>query len=298
MWQILWISVLMGSVMAYAQRGPNVPCPECKDYPSVSYPETGWWYNPAEPGTGFNIEVQNGYLLGAYYGFDDQGLTVWYLFQGELQPGEEGVFYRLDAELQHYVGGSCLSCPHMPVMPAESPGSISIEFRQRNHASFSLSGEHEQFIVPLVYGAAASVDFPEGEYSVPELTGFWTVVVENPDPDYGPQARWGRRVEVLRFGNKGVTLDGHGNVIRTRYTVFEYPSVPEVRGVATFDCRPTDDVTGAPPECVLTYTTTYPGSEGLVVAEFQVPLANIGDSRIEGATADGIRLIASRLDYD
>ena len=294
--QRLTLLAVLFPIIALPQRGPDVPCPECKGYPVPSYPETGWWYNPDEPGTGFNIEIQNGYLLGAYYGFDKQGQPAWYLFQGLLEPGRDDSFYSIDAELQSYVDGSCLTCDHVPVVASESPGTIQVDFFQRNHATFSVSGEIQQFVVPLVYGTAASVDYPQTEYAVPDLEGFWVVVVENPDPAYGP--RWGRKAEYVRFGNKGLRTDEDGNAELLAHVIFTYPAPPEILAVGTIECRRLNLVPDELPACTITYVTSYPGSGGLVPLEFRMPIANIGDSRVEAATPEGILFKAIRVDYD
>ena len=41
-------------------------------------PESGWWWNPAEGGRGFTIEVQNGIMFMAGYMYDDAGRATWY----------------------------------------------------------------------------------------------------------------------------------------------------------------------------------------------------------------------------
>jgi hypothetical protein len=46
---------------------------------------TGGWYNPAQSGHGFNIEVlPNGGLLAYWYVFDSAGTPAWIVAQGEI----------------------------------------------------------------------------------------------------------------------------------------------------------------------------------------------------------------------
>ena len=40
------------------------------------WPESGPWFDPSDPGSGFFWEVQNGTLVGAYFGFDKDGNDV------------------------------------------------------------------------------------------------------------------------------------------------------------------------------------------------------------------------------
>ncbi|MBI1890295.1 MAG: hypothetical protein HYS18_06610 [Burkholderiales bacterium] len=41
-------------------------------------PQAGWWWNPAEGGRGFSIEIQNGTMFLAGYMYDDFGNPIWY----------------------------------------------------------------------------------------------------------------------------------------------------------------------------------------------------------------------------
>lgn len=51
-------------------------------------PESGWWWNPAEPGRGFSIEIQNGYLFISGQMYDDTGKAVWYTSGPKKLTGE------------------------------------------------------------------------------------------------------------------------------------------------------------------------------------------------------------------
>jgi hypothetical protein len=42
-------------------------------------PQAGWWYNPAESGRGYSIEVNNGRIFLAAYMYRDDGTPVWYI---------------------------------------------------------------------------------------------------------------------------------------------------------------------------------------------------------------------------
>ncbi len=63
-------------------------------YEELLEPETGWWWNAAEPGSGYFIEIRNGVLLMSTHLYRDDGSSAWYvasgtyargLFQGTLQ---------------------------------------------------------------------------------------------------------------------------------------------------------------------------------------------------------------------
>ena len=52
--------------------------------PVGGQPESGWWWNENEPGRGFFLEFQGGWLDIAGYMYDDNGNPVWYLTVGQL----------------------------------------------------------------------------------------------------------------------------------------------------------------------------------------------------------------------
>jgi hypothetical protein len=51
--------------------------------PAATNPETGWWWNPAEGGRGFAIEVQGGTMYFAGYMYD-----TWAIRPGTLPPAQ------------------------------------------------------------------------------------------------------------------------------------------------------------------------------------------------------------------
>jgi alpha-tubulin suppressor-like RCC1 family protein len=51
---------------------------------SSTTPQAGWWWNPAEPGRGFSLEIQNNTMLIAGYMYDTNGNPIWYSSQGTM----------------------------------------------------------------------------------------------------------------------------------------------------------------------------------------------------------------------
>lgn len=50
----------------------------------AGYPETGWWFNPSEPGRGLFLEVQGTSMFAVIFAYATSGQATWYLAQGEM----------------------------------------------------------------------------------------------------------------------------------------------------------------------------------------------------------------------
>jgi hypothetical protein len=70
-------------------------------------PEDGWWWNPAQPGVGYNIETQNSTLFVALFIYDDNGSPAWYSGSGTINQNNS-----VAIDLQRSEGGPCLGCTY------------------------------------------------------------------------------------------------------------------------------------------------------------------------------------------
>lgn len=98
-------------------------------------PDNGWYWNPAESGRGFNIEIQDNILFVAAFVYDAQGKPIW-LVSGGPMTGDHtysGTLYQTPS------GGQCVGCPYSGA-PAEIPwGTIAIVFNGTN-ATITING--------------------------------------------------------------------------------------------------------------------------------------------------------------
>ncbi len=86
-------------------------------------PEPGWWWNPAEPGRGFAIEVRNGNLFFAAYLYDEAGRASWTLSTGPMSSGST-----YSGGLQSFGDGQALFGGYRPPTFLGSPGALSLQF--------------------------------------------------------------------------------------------------------------------------------------------------------------------------
>lgn len=90
----------------------------------VLTPEDGIWWNPAEPGRGFQLETQNGVTVLGTYAFDGSGNPQWYLSAGTYDPATRTFTGTMDG----FRGGQCIGCPFRPSVAAGGAGPVTIRF--------------------------------------------------------------------------------------------------------------------------------------------------------------------------
>jgi len=97
-------------------------------------PESGIWWNPAESGTGLQIEIQDNFMALSGYVFNDDGTPVWVTAQGLLQAGGTRFVSsdnRNDGSwLNTFSGGQCIGCPYAgpPTAQLGSKGPLVVTF--------------------------------------------------------------------------------------------------------------------------------------------------------------------------
>ncbi len=101
-------------------------------------PESGVWWNPAESGTGLQIEIQDNFMALSGYVFNNNGTPVWVTAQGLLQAGGARFVSsdnRSDGSwLNTFSGGQCIGCPYLgpPVEELGSKGPVVVTFDPNN----------------------------------------------------------------------------------------------------------------------------------------------------------------------
>jgi YVTN family beta-propeller protein len=139
---IQWTGTAFGTgsastpVVRFPFNGTAVAPPD-----SSAAPETGWYWNPSEPGTGYFIEVQGSQLFMAFYAYADSGPSRWYVASGAVV--STGVFgadgnLTFTGALSAFTGGQSLTGAARTPSAAGSPGGITLVFSSPTTAQVTL----------------------------------------------------------------------------------------------------------------------------------------------------------------
>ena len=98
-------------------------------------PENGWWWQPLEPGRGFNIEVQNDTVFLASFVYKDDGSAVWYSGSGNLNADNTATF-----DLLEFANGQCIRCSFQTADLLGRADTITLRFLTSSTAELDWSG--------------------------------------------------------------------------------------------------------------------------------------------------------------
>jgi hypothetical protein len=129
-------------------------------------PVNGHWWNPAESGSGYNIDIRNNVLVLTIYSYKPTGEAQWYLASGAMSPDGR----QFTGTLDMYTGGQCISCAyHGGPAYAGNAGTIAIYFTTETSATLNLPGGRVTTIQPFfaALGAGSRLD---GTYSLKRAT--------------------------------------------------------------------------------------------------------------------------------
>ncbi len=101
--------------------------------PTASQPQTGYWWNPAEGGRGYTIEVQNNMMFVATFMFDATGSPVWYASGPATLSGNNYV-----GTWTSYSGGETLTGTYHAPTGSTSAGSLTIQFTSPTAGTLTL----------------------------------------------------------------------------------------------------------------------------------------------------------------
>jgi hypothetical protein len=92
--------------------------------PTSMQPQSGYWWNPAEGGRGYTVEVQDNTVFVAAYMYDAAGNPVWYASGPATLTGDN----TYQGSLIEYTGGQTLTGTYQAPSDTASMGNITIQF--------------------------------------------------------------------------------------------------------------------------------------------------------------------------
>lgn len=282
--------ILLQIGISSAQQGPIIECHNCDGLSGRPLPVQGNWYNPQQSGSGYLLDVQNGYLSGFYFGYTAEGEPTWLSFNGPLQPSEDvNVNWFVELPLTKISGGNAFNQPHQfPTSIEETGDVIRLDFHFAHYASVKINAGETQRIIPINYGVAEEQEFEESEYQFPELEGMWTFVfkfsestIEEPWGYYGSDF-------YIRKKSGSIQLDG-SYLMYYRFTDYMFP---EAVNFASISCRNFTEILSQEGQmtCEL---SNFPD----VFDRMPVAPGNIGPNHIYAENENGDVFEAFRVNY-
>src|SRR6185312_7000980 len=124
-------------------------------------PQTGWWWNPTQPGRGFSIEVQGTHVFFAAFHYDASGRSTWNVASGPTSL--DGSLFTGD--LLAVSGGQTLGGPYNGFPNVSKVGTITLAFSDAAHGTMAWPGEtvaiERQPFFPDALSAPAQANQPE-----------------------------------------------------------------------------------------------------------------------------------------
>ncbi|MBI1889901.1 MAG: hypothetical protein HYS18_04590 [Burkholderiales bacterium] len=112
--------------------------PSIGKYLSPSFmPQSGWWWNPAEGGRGFALELFGDKLFFAGYLYESDGRATWYV-SGPTTMASSSVY---QGTLLKYINGQTLTGNFQPATQVgASQGNLTITFSDPSHGTLTWPG--------------------------------------------------------------------------------------------------------------------------------------------------------------
>src|SRR5713101_1298789 len=86
-------------------------------------PQSGWWWDPAEGGRGYSVEVQGNHLFLVAFMYDDAGNPVWYYSAGLMATPTH-----YEGQWLQFAGGQTMGGPYKPPAAPTPVGKLILDF--------------------------------------------------------------------------------------------------------------------------------------------------------------------------
>lgn len=122
MWRLA--TMLLGALLAFgANEGAKAG------------PATGFWWNPAEGGRGYMIEVQGSTLFLGGFIYDDAGKATWFVSTGPMTSDTQ-----YSGTMIPYSGGQSLTGAFRQATAGASLGAIALTFSSTTKGTLTWPG--------------------------------------------------------------------------------------------------------------------------------------------------------------
>ncbi len=98
--------------------------------PAPLQPQTGWWWNPLESGSGYSFEVQGDNAFVVSFMYDDAGNPTWYFTAG---PMSSPTHY--EGDWLQIVGGQTMAGPYRAPEAPRKLGRVILDFASTESAT-------------------------------------------------------------------------------------------------------------------------------------------------------------------
>lgn len=143
-------------------------------------PEKGMWWNPAESGRGYGIDVQDNLVFVTYYGYRDNGTSTFFTSLGVIDPATSEVA----ADWVSFRGGQCWGCSYSAPV-ATVIGTARFKFDTPLTGSIKLNSG---LVIPIQRQSAIEFD------SANALLGTWQMTYGALGIYYG-DILWAKKIE-------------------------------------------------------------------------------------------------------
>jgi len=116
-------------------------------------PESGWWWNEAESGRGFSIELQNNTIFMSGFLYDISGAPLWFVASGPYSQSAN----RFEGDMLSLRGGQCITCSYRAATIQPSLGRIQLHFDSPSSASMTWPGGNLA-IKRQIFGVASDIE--------------------------------------------------------------------------------------------------------------------------------------------
>lgn len=116
-------------------------------------PETGWWWNPDEPGRGFGVEIQGDTMfLGGFF-YDDTGAAQWRVSGAAPMAAAD----RYQNAWLLFADGQPMLGSFRPARLLDASATLRLDFATALDATLTLPGGRQTALTRMVYASRAEI---------------------------------------------------------------------------------------------------------------------------------------------